>query len=407
LLLLQSIFCLKGADNRSRFLALSAISYIIFSIFSAILTNHFVIALILLVLCSAVLTFTTIRRVKDANLNKQWQFIYSALFLLTGIIVLFVGSSSYLLLILPILSSGFLLTYTSKPTADKSGYIYGYCGPVDLSEYIQKTSSNNRRIEPTLASQGVTNQEFDARVTESLSPYSNCNEPNDSEPNDNNSDDSHPENNHPENSHSDNSNFNHQQKTSSAKIDIGEQIRITLLTNKKLQMGIAVLVAIIVISVVAISISSLYGDTTEQQLSESEQLAQEQKVNAEAKLIERTDLLAMPDNFTLYLSQHQGLIINWQADEVDNGELWSQQSTQGDKSCKTITFNKGDDVRTLQVAVEETTEYYAHFSPLDTKELIKALAFRGSFTLCGYKFSLKGSQAVLGRNDSYGQYIDY
>ena len=155
---------------------------------------------------------------------------------------------------------------------------------------------------------------------------------------------------------------------------------------------------------------ALSDDEDNTQISDTEKSAQEQKNNTKGyignNLIERSDLLTMPDNFTLYLSQHQGLIINWQADEVANGEFWSQQSIQGDKSCTAITFNKGDDVRTLLVAVEDTNEYFAHFSPLDTKTLIKALAFRGNFTLCGYKFSLKGSQAVLGKNNSYGQYLD-
>ena len=302
-----------------------------------------------------------------------------------GVVVLFFGGASYFLLILPIVSSGLLLTYPSKPQGDKSSYIYGYCGPVDLSEYIQEATNSTRRIEPTLASHGLINQEFETRATDnSESKYQDVK-----------SKDSH---------------FNQQQDNSSTKIDIGEQIRLKLLTNRKFQIGIAIIISLIVIAILISSISALLSDEDNTQILGTEASAQEQinntKGHAGNNLIERSELLTMPDNFTLYLSQHQGLIINWQADEVANGELWSQQSIQGDKSCTAITFNKGDDVRTLQVAVENTNEYFAHFSPLDTKTLIKALAFRGNFTLCGYKFSLKGSQAVLGKNNSYGQYLD-
>jgi hypothetical protein len=119
----------------------------------------------------------------------------------------------------------------------------------------------------------------------------------------------------------------------------------------------------------------------------------------------------MPDNYTLYLSEHQGITINWQADEVSNTLLWSQLTAQGDESCKQISFNKGEPIRTLTVQVENTTgtnnDYFASFSPLDSKTLIQALAFRGNFTLCGYDFSLKGSQAALGKNELYAQWVDY
>ena len=127
--------------------------------------------------------------------------------------------------------------------------------------------------------------------------------------------------------------------------------------------------------------------------------------------ISRKHPLTMPDNYTLYLSEHQGITINWQADEVSEGLLWSQLTAQGDTSCQQISFNKGESIRTLSVDVGTSagtnTDYYASFSPLDSKELIQALAFRGSFSLCGYDFSLKGSQAALGTNERYAKWVDY
>ena len=117
-------------------------------------------------------------------------------------------------------------------------------------------------------------------------------------------------------------------------------------------------------------------------------------------------LLAMPDNFNLYLSTFQGIIIHWQADQVESGELWSQATATGDESCQAIKFNKGSSLRPLNVLVENGSDYYASFSPMDSKELVRALAFRGKFSLCGYSFSLKGSQAALGKNNNYAHYLD-
>ena len=81
-------------------------------------------------------------------------------------------------------------------------------------------------------------------------------------------------------------------------------------------------------------------------------------------------------------------------------------SGSGDKSCQTISFNKGEAIRPIGVLVDNGSDYFASFSPLDSKELIQALAFRGNFSLCGYNFSLKGSQAVLGKNSQYAPFLE-
>eukprot|EP00487_Bulimina_marginata_P010793 TRINITY_DN5958_c0_g1_i2.p1 TRINITY_DN5958_c0_g1~~TRINITY_DN5958_c0_g1_i2.p1 ORF type:complete len:104 (+),score=9.87 TRINITY_DN5958_c0_g1_i2:133-444(+) len=100
-------------------------------------------------------------------------------------------------------------------------------------------------------------------------------------------------------------------------------------------------------------------------------------------VLERNHLLSMPDNFSLFITQHRGIIINWQADEVSTSLLWSQSSVKGDNSCKEISFNKGKPIRSSKVTVEGSTaisngsynNYFASFSPLDSQALIQALAF--------------------------------
>jgi hypothetical protein len=184
-------------------------------------------------------------------------------------------------------------------------------------------------------------------------------------------------------------------------------IRLTLLSNKKAQLILAAIVGLTLIGVASSWVVKYLNSDNETGLENTVN----QQASTASKNISRSNPLSMPDNYTLYLSEHQGISINWQADEVATAVLWSQLTTQGDESCKEISFNKGEPIRTLSVHVESAdglnTNYFANFSPLDSKTLIQALAFRGNFSLCGYNFSLKGSQAALGGNPQYSQWVDY
>ncbi len=179
-----------------------------------------------------------------------------------------------------------------------------------------------------------------------------------------------------------------------------------LLGNKKAQLAIVAVITLTLSGVVASWLVSYFKNSTQAVTEKTDQqLASIESVQT------REHPLSMPDNYTLYLSEHKGITINWQADQVNDTLLWSQLTTQGDESCKQISFNKGEPIRTLSVQVEKgvgiDSNYFANFSPLDSQELIQALAFRSNFKLCGYDFSLKGSQAVLGKNEQYSQWIKY
>jgi uncharacterized membrane protein YhaH (DUF805 family) len=375
---LQAVFCLKGFDDRSRFFATAIISLLGFIFFSAIFSDSLAVCFAILLLLTAVLTCSTKRRLHDAKLNKNWQLVPSGLLLLTGMLSLFIeNSSSYYLLILPTLSVVLLLTYPSKNEIARNKYILGYYGPVDLSIYIKMPvvmKPHNQRIEPTLMTDGNNDQLY---MNETLAEQTITVH--------------------------DQSDF----EANSKQADIGELIRLKFLSNRKLQLGIIACVSIVFIGVfinsVFNTISQKSTDTNNTELNEPQVFSN----NAVTKtLANKNHLLAMPDNFNLYLSEYRGIIIHWQADQVTDGKLWSQLSANGDKSCQSITFNKGSSIRPLAVFVENGSEYFASFSPIDSGELIQALAFRGNFSLCGYKFSLKGSQAVLGKNNQYAPFLD-
>jgi len=344
-------------------------------------SNQLFVSLILLVLFTSVIALTSLRRLHDAKLTKNWLFVPSLTFIAVALIIIFSEQhSSYSLLIIPALCTAVLLTY---PSAERRNFILGYYGPVNMQEYQQEAHLGKGakfRIEPTLVGADHLNTEA-LHHSEGQSAFQTHAMAND--------------------------NFSNKTTTNRHQVDIGEMIRIKLLANKKTRWVIAVFVMLMLIGVITSWLVN-FLDTLEIQLVEGESIQQPStsKVN-----IARKQPLAMPDNYTLYLSDHQGITLNWQADEVSNSLLWSQATAQGDDSCKEISFNKGEPIRTLTVQVENTNganiNYFASFSPLDSKTLIQALAFRSNFTLCGYDFSLKGSQAALATNDQYTRWLDY
>ena len=375
---LQAVFCLKGFDDRSRFFATSMVALLGFIFLSAIFSGYLVVSLLILFILTAVLAFSTKRRLHDAKLNKNWQLVPGGLFLLTGGLSLIIeNSSSYYLLILPALSSALLLTYPSRNKHKRNKYILGYYGPVDLSIYQQDPvimKTHSQRIEPTLLSDSTNEQLY---VSENIANKSFT------------------------------SDYQADEQTAGKQVDIGELIRLQFLANRKLQLGIIASVALIFIGVF---INSLFNTINQQKINTDKGELTEQQTSPISSpvnvFINKNHLLEMPDNFNLYLSENQGVIVHWQADQVSNGELWSLSSAIGDRSCQSIKFNKGSAIRPLTVFVENGSDYFANFSPLDSQELVQALAFRGKFSLCGYNFSLKGSQAVLGKNNQYAPFLD-
>jgi uncharacterized membrane protein YhaH (DUF805 family) len=373
---LRSLFCLQGLDNRTRFLSICSAVYVIFIMLISAFTGNFVVSLTLLAFFTSILALTTLRRIKDAKLNINWIFLPNLLFVIAALIVIFSEQkTSVYLLVISALGFAVLLTYPGVRPKNSSPfkYILGYFGPVDMSDY-QQGQQAKYRIEPTLVGNNAANVNHDEQALLQVRHSAAYN-------------------------------------TSEQQTDMGEIIRLKLLSNRKAQLIIAIIIAITLISVGASLLMAPLSETEQVQITQAAQKTPEKT----QIIIERKHPLAMPDDFSLFISQHQGIIINWQADEVNTSLLWSQSSAQGDDSCQQISFNKGNPIRTLSVQVENDTavangvynNYFASFSPLDSKVLIQALAFRGSFSLCGYDFSLKGSQAAIGKNMQYAKWVNY
>jgi hypothetical protein len=178
--------------------------------------------------------------------------------------------------------------------------------------------------------------------------------------------------------------------------DLGETIRLALLGNKNAVLTISIIGFLLIFAIVTSLIFS--GDNHVETTIENTIIKED---------VIRLNKVSMPDNFDLMTSENEGVILSWQAELVNDKEIWSLASAKGDKSCQSINFTKGDTIRPYSVSVENGSQYFASFSPLDTKILLKNIAFKGKFTLCGFTFSLKGSQATLGKNSYYANIIEY
>jgi len=364
--LLKSIFCMKGYDNRTRFFIIISAITSIFMLSSIIFSSASAFVFFLLILLTGAIATSTKRRLNDGELNKNWLLLPCGTFFLVGSIITFTEHHSlYWLLIIPSMLSAILLTYPSKSI--EKPYVFGYCGPVDLSGLLQTTNNQrSNRIEPVLAK-----QPFDPHVYAAIKSDNQAINP-------------------PRQVTSNNSNN---------ETDIGEFIRTSLLANKT---ALIALGAIILLILTTVLISALWPEEDKNSSEINEKINTVETINQKEQ---RLHPLHMPDDFTLYLSEHGGLIISWNADDNNNMEIWSLLSATGDKSCKAIEFNNADSIRTLSVSVENSSIYFALFSPLDTESLVKSLALRGSFDLCGYKFSLKGSQSVIGKHSKYLDFL--
>ena len=146
---LKSLFCLLGFDNRSRFFAICASVYAIFIMLVSAFTSQLVVAVFITLLFTVVLALTNLRRLHDAELNKNWLFVPSIAFITVALIIIFAEQySSYALLIIPALCSAVLLTYPSRKSRS---FILGYYGPVNMQEY-QKAALCSSECEQILLS---------------------------------------------------------------------------------------------------------------------------------------------------------------------------------------------------------------------------------------------------------------
>ena len=356
--LLASVFCIHGCDNRPRYAIILLTVYFAFFLLTLIAQQQAIFSSLTLMVATAITALTTKRRLNDAKLIKNWLHIASGLFFVVGIVIIFAQQNAfYWLLLFPAAFSSLLLTYPSKTNGH---YILGYYGPVDLSEFQQQTI-NSHRIEPSFSQSAIDENEPYQQSTVQQPPHHFAHQPN----------------------------------------DLGEFIREKLLVKQHAKWAILTLVTAILITIVA----TIYTSEAQQEIGN-----QQTEIAELPTAIEPPKLLyplTFPDTFSIMMTEYSGVVLSWPGDYSEQTLIWQQLSAEGDNSCQQLIFNKNKAIRTLKVEVDENGDHFAYFSPLDSQVLIQDLAIKSNFKLCGYKFSLKGTQALLGKTSPYNNYVSY
>lgn len=315
---------------------------------------------------------TAIRRCRDCGSNSKVAWGYAVLAILSfSMILSFESLSLYLLVLLPMTLGIWLY---SKPSKGRNRYTLGYFGPIDLAavahDPLTETKSISSRIEPSLFGEtdndAYENSGINVNATAQF-----------------------------DNQRAENTQATSSEIESNNHHPFAKLLNEWLLSNRMLAIACAIGVTLLVVILSLLPL--ILPSESEQSIEQVTQLSNQQPIT----VVERTNLLEMPDDFYLLLDSNDVLILHWKADLIKTGEIWSLATAKGDETCSVIEFNKGDTVRTTSVVVEGKGSYYANFSPLDAEKVVKLLAKRGSFGLCGYNFSLKGSQKALNSNPMY------
>lgn len=358
----QSLLCIHGRDNRARFAVISASIYFVL-IFGFLLIGQTSIMLILAGLLSPLLVLTTYRRVRDAA-RPSW---YSGLPLIPLSLfsmALAFGNSTLLSAVaffFALAVSAFLAMLASKSKVSR--YQDGYAGPAAVA----KSHANRRRVEPTLDADGSTSYREDLD-TESERV---------------------------------NASDNQQDWESSVST---KQFSASIVIHKYLDFAKQHPKILIGVAGVLLTITLLSGLWSLVSSSEEETVALTTLEVEEPVLTSAREEAKIPDGFSVLLEGNI-LIMRWLGETRTSGEIWSLASAQGDRSCTNLRFNNGTDYRTMLVEYMPDTAIEARFSPLDTQAIITDIARRGSVKLCGYDFSLKGSQSALARNAAFIPYL--
>jgi hypothetical protein len=309
-----------------------------------------------------------VKRSNDSYLNKPLLLIYFICFTLCF----------WLLVItkLPLVLMAWLVPFiiaikvAIQPSKNNLNYHWGYNGSIDLSLYLPSAYKQPiNRIEPVIASEplSINNNDYSQQSINKLNHTA-------------------------PNNHTlfDNPLFNRQLENFKAKL------RQLFKDRNRLIIGLILLCLVFFMSIYLISNKS----------SNTTNIHQTAANKTVMQTLQYSHKLMLPDDFTISLNQFNGLAIEWSVDDIKKPE-WTLATAQGDSSCAVIEFNNKEQFRTVLVKTISLSHIRAEFSPLDTVNLVQSLAFRGSFTLCGYPFSLKGSQAVLGKTQPYANMISY
>jgi len=370
--LLKSLFCLKGHDNGRRFLIISLVCYFLLIITNSILNQAAILIVLLLAMTTPTLLASTIRRIHDAGFATPLAAIPVVVYWMSlfGITYLEHGSR-WTFLVLATITTLAMATISNAKIRRNNSYQMGYHGPVNLQTTDDKESLHNR-IEPTIA--GQKNTAASSGISQ-MSEQSSFNE----------------------NIRADTL---HQSPTQDS---WEQQLGKWFVDNRQISI-IAISVVLLITLVIAILPVFKDDEIKEVKIGLVQTNEQKQKV--------RLNKIEMPDQFWIMLDENDSLTIGWEGDIQtrsdlgENNSYWSAYTGKGDKTCVDLHFSLGADIKTLLVTVKNGGNYYADFSPTDTPVIVRSIANKDRFKLCGYEFVLKGTRSLLRKNGQYKQFLE-
>ena len=397
-MLLRSLLCTQGHDNGPRLLALSCVSYFLTTLAASIHTN---LGLVLGLVLILFVTLSSLRRIRDTA-SPYWMVLLVILPLALFVLLLNLDVSVLLLVVNAVLGIALSSFVAGLKSTKAREYSHGYQGPAQdehgLSRTVKARVEPNVRIEPMLSSYEQNHHESHLEASTSGvkggNPSSSITHGLDSA-----------HSSYSESKHFDSNNIESEsgdgKQEASSQPSLESKLNELLATwsefasKQKLWLGVSASVLVVVCLVVALWFDA---SSTDMEADVANQEASQDAV--ESNKLERVQV-KLPDGFALVLeSNHLGeetLVMRWLGDEGVAERLWSLADARGDKRCAHLTFNDGSQYRPMQVDLLADSATEARFTPLDTQKIIKDMARRGSVKLCGYNFSLKGSQAALGR----------
>lgn len=368
--LLKSLVCLKGYDNGRRFLIISVVCYLLLIILAPILSKAAILLVVLILVTTPILATSSTRRIRDAGFPSAVAAVPLIVYWLNlfGISYLEHGSR-WALLLLAAIATIAMATISNARVRHNHHYKMGYDGPVNLTTEVHLTV-NRDRIEPTIA--GQKNAEGHADIAHA--------------------------------SHQDSidqgfqpvgANIEHASQNSWE-----HQLGLWFKSNKKI--SFIGFFAIVIFALLIITLPSFEDEPVVK-------TAEDQPIIETVKA--RLNKLEMPDQFWVMLDENDSLTIGWEGDTKTDAELakngiyWSAATGKGDLDCVDLHFSLGENIRTLLVTVKNGGDYYADFSPVDTKLIVESIANKDRFKLCGYEFILNGTRDILRSDKKYWQYL--
>ncbi|MCK8046574.1 DUF805 domain-containing protein [Shewanella sp. 1CM18E] len=405
---IKSLFCVVGLDNSKRFSAISSLIYLALFISVALLGPSGLLYVPALLL-APILALTSLRRLRDSGKPALFTLVTLLPFILVIITLVHIQSMMLLLtfLLLAVLTIGYLAI---QPAVSNADYIQGYSGPVEMNEAARPMRKDNHRsrVEPTLGggepsfSADIDGRGENADVVDYSADLQKSRADNaaasaevenkaqfDTQPRSN----VEPTN----NTYQQDRLAQHRRHRNSRQAQPAlDQLQLFIEANKK---GVLIGAGAIVGSMLLISLWTLIPSSEQEDVNVG---VANEEVITEPKVVRVST--AMPDDFSLAL-EDDVLIMRWLGDSGAPANLWSLATAKGDRTCSRLRFNNGTEYRPIVVDLLADTGTEARFSPLDTEAIVIDMARRGNVSLCGYNFSLKGSQAALAKVAAFRDYL--